>query len=416
MSAAKKPEPPGGWPGMVRAALRDAPESDPSVMDGAAWLQLLADLERAGRLVLGGAAPASELDRAEGWRHLVSLLRLGAGEMVTAVDPDRPRFEWNDGTAKWGLDCADALYAQAAVRDGAVYRVRGHRGSVRFLGLQLIARMRAVADLDADEFDTDADGRFELRLGGRKPDRGNWLALPDDVTALIVRQFFYDWDREAPAALEIERIDDGPRRPPRLASPGGIAAQLRVLGRFVHDNTAWWARVAVAKRDEHVNAFPEDAGGLGHVASASQKYQAFGIGYFRLREDEALLIEVKPPEAKYWSIHLGNHWMESLDFANHQSSLNGHQAGLDADGFFRAVVSLRDPGIPNWLEPAGHTEGSMIYRWNQAAAAPVPGTRVVPFAEIRAVLPAATPVVSPDERRTTIEKRREHVRRRYARS
>ena len=30
---------------------------------------------------------------------------------------------WNDGTGKWGLDCADALYAMAPVRAGAVYRI-----------------------------------------------------------------------------------------------------------------------------------------------------------------------------------------------------------------------------------------------------------------------------------------------------
>ena len=125
---------------------------------------------------------------------------------------------------------------------------------------------------------------------------------------------------------------------------------------------------------------------------------------------------MKPPAAKYWSIHLGNYWMESLDFANHQSSLNGHQAVLDADGVFRAVVSLRDPGVANWLDPAGHAEGSMIYRWNQADGAPIPAARVVPFGEVRAALPPPTQTITPEERVAMIERRREHVRRRYARA
>ena len=62
--------------------------------------------------------------------------------------------------------------------------------------------------------------------------------------------------------------------------------------------------------------------------------------------DEALLIEVEPPEALYWSVALGNYWWETIDYANHQSSLNGFQAVLDDDGVFRAVVSRRDPGSP----------------------------------------------------------------------
>jgi hypothetical protein len=287
---------------------------------------------------------------------------------------------------------------------------------VHFLGLQLVARMRAVSDLDGDGLALAPDGSFELILGGEQPASGNWLPLPEDASALIVRQFFYDWDTEVPAHFEIERIDAGPRRPPLTVAPGGIAAQLEALGRFVHDNTAWWKEIANAKRDPYVNTFPDDAGGLGAVASASQKYQAFGIGTFVLAEDEALLIEVKPPRAKYWSLHLGSYWMESLDFANYQSSLNGHQAVLDVDGFFRAVIARADPGVPNWLDPAGRSEGSMIYRWNQADGAPIPQARVVKLADLRATLPPGTPSVSAAERAAALERRREHVRRRFARS
>ncbi len=407
------PQPPAGWPGMVRAAGRMAASDGPADV-AAAWDDLLATLREAAELVGAPGAPESPLDRAEGFQHLGVLLRMGLAEMQVPIDPERPRFGWADGTGKWGLDCADALYAQAPVRGGAVYRVRGRRGSVHFLGFQLVARMRAVADLDADDLDVAADGSFELVLGG--PERpGNWLALPDDATTLITRQFFYDWEREEPASFEIDRIDEGPRgEPARVAAPG-IAAQLRALGHFVCAGTAWWDEVARAKRDGAVNQFPDDGGGLGAVGSASQKYQHFGIGYYRIAPDETLLIEVKPPPAKYWSLHLGNHWMESLDFANHQSSLNGYQARLDADGVLRAVIALKDPGVPNWLDPAGHAEGSMIYRWNQSQEAPIPEARVVKLAELYGALPDETPVVTPLQRAAAVEMRREHVRRRYGR-
>jgi hypothetical protein len=107
--------------------------------------------------------------------------------------------------------------------------------------------------------------------------------------------------------------------------------------------------------------------------------------------------------------------MESLDFANHQSSLNGHQARLDRDGVFRAVVAHRDPSVPNWLDTAGHAEGAMIYRWNQADSAPVPAARMVKLSELRDALPTDTPRVTPAERAQAIERRRAHVQRRFAR-
>lgn len=429
MSDSAKPEAPGAarsqpaappaasWPGGVRRAGRSASGDETAAATGQAWSQLLDELRRAGEIVLAPGGPTSALDRAEGFHHLGVLLRNGLGEMQVEIDVERPRFHYSDGTGKWGLDCADALYASAALRGGHVYRIRGHRGSVHFMGLQLVAGMRAVDDLDGDALALEPDGSFELQLGGPKPERtgANWMALPDDASTLYIRQFFYDWDRELPASFEIERIDDAPRREPTRVEIGGIAAQFEALGRFVYANTDWWDQVARAKQGEHANTFPDDGGGLGAVGGASQTYQSFGIGCYCLAADEALLIEVTPPSAKYWSLHLGNRWMESLDFANHQSSLNGHQAVLDEDGVFRAVVCLEDPGVPNWLDPAGHAEGSMIYRWNQADGSPIPAARLVRRAELRSLLPATTASVRPEERRAAIERRREHVRRRYGR-
>jgi hypothetical protein len=410
---AKVPEAPKGWPGGVRAAGRAAPDDAEDLHTSAAWENLLTQLRRAGDLVLADGAPATPIDRSEGWRHLGSLLKSGLSEMLDDRDADRPRFYWADFSGKWGLDCADALYASAPVRAGNVYRVRGKRGSVHFLGVQLVAHMGGLDDLDVDTLEIEPDGTFELTLGGSEIE-GNWMALPEGATTLHVRQFFYDWDSEQPAHLTIERIDDGELREPPRVAPGGIPRQLEALGRFVHDNTEWWARIAQEKRALK-NSFPDDAGGLGSVGSGSQKYQSFGIGYFDLAEDEALVVEVKPPKAKYWSLHLGNYWMESLDFANHQSSLNGHQAVLDTDGVFRAVVSKHDPGVPNWLDTAGRDEGSMIYRWNQADGAPIPAARVVKLSDLRRVLPPETGTVTLEHRAATIERRRAHVRKRLIR-
>jgi hypothetical protein len=147
----------------------------------------------------------------------------------------------------------------------------------------------------------------------------------------------------------------------------------------------------------------------------AQKHQAAGTCYFSLAEDEALLIEVRPPQAKYWSFDVCNFWLESLDYANHQSSLNGRQATLDGDGLFRAVIAHHDPQVPNWLDTVGHRVGSLIYRWNIADSAPYPATRVLKLAALRDCLPPDTPTVAAAQRAAVIERRREHVRRRFAR-
>ena len=40
--------------------------------------------------------------------------------------------------------------------------------------------------------------------------------------------------------------------------------------------------------------------------------------YFELADDEALVVEVTPPPCDYWMIALHNHWMETLDYVNHE--------------------------------------------------------------------------------------------------
>ena len=96
----------------------------------------------------------------------------------------------------------------------------------------------------------------------------------------------------------------------------------------------------------------------------------------------------------------------AVEFIQRQSSLNGHQAHIDADGRFRAVISLEDPGVPNWLDPAGTLQGMIIGRWYEADALPIPTLHAVPFKELRRHLPPETPTVTTAERAEQLRTRR----------
>lgn len=395
------------------AADRWATGTAEALLDGSAWRRFT---ERLGALdghVRSTLAPSDPATRADGYRYLCMLLRNAFDVAIEDIDPDRPRIAWLTRRNKIGWDCPDALYANVAIRDDAVYRITGVRGSVHFLGLQVMAGIRTIANGHDAEWAANADGRFELVVGG--PERaGNWLPLGPGADTIWIRQFFYDWDRETPAPLWIDRIDDGPRTSPSgLLDAAWMARRLDAVATNVEASVALWLGTAAALRERYCNVFPTEA--FGGTAMGAQAHQAAGTCAYRVGVDEALLFEVAVPRAKYWSVDLCNVWLESLDYANHQSSLNGHQAIVDDDGVFRAVVAHRDPGVPNWLDPVGHTDGSMIYRWNLAEATPYPALRIVPCDDVRRHLPATTPIVTPEERAAVIERRREGVRRRFAR-
>jgi hypothetical protein len=61
--------------------------------------------------------------------------------------------------------------------------------------------------------------------------------------------------------------------------------------------------------------------------------------------------------------------------------------------------------VPNWLDPAGYTEGGIYGRWYDCSAEPTPTIRRVKLAELRDHLPEDTPHITPAERREEIARR-----------
>ena len=105
------------------------------------------------------------------------------------------------------------------------------------------------------------------------------------------------------------------------------------------------------------------------ATGGGQSTNVYAGGVYELGPDEALVVEAHVPIAPlYQGFHLANLWGESLDYANHQSSLNAFQSERDADGAFRYVVAHRDPGVANWLDTTGVPVGFMTFRWTYAEA------------------------------------------------
>ncbi len=130
-------------------------------------------------------------------------------------------------------------------------------------------------------------------------------------------------------------------------------------------------------------------------------------GAYELADDEALITEVKIPEAyKYWSIILTNELYETTDWYNNQSSLNDMQGVIDSDRIFRTVISARDPGVHNWLDTAGYESGAIQGRWFGANATPNPSIRKVKLVDVWDHLPAVTKRVSPQDRAIALRNRR----------
>jgi hypothetical protein len=78
-----------------------------------------------------------------------------------------------------------------------------------------------------------------------------------------------------------------------------------------------------------------------------------------------------------WNFQIDNWWMESLDHVNRKVWVNSVQAKYEADGSVVLVCADRDPGYGNWIDLAGHRQGTGLWRWIEAAGHPVPECKVV---------------------------------------
>jgi hypothetical protein len=81
----------------------------------------------------------------------------------------------------------------------------------------------------------------------------------------------------------------------------------------------------------------------------------------------------------------------------------------------RFVLSAIDPGVANWLDTAGHSNGAMLLRCVRTETAPVPSTRVVKVDDVVSALPAGTAMITREERARVIEGRRRAVYERFRR-
>jgi hypothetical protein len=353
-----------------------------------AWAEFCDALKQAGDAVLVADAPDDPLTRAEGLRYLTRLLRAGLESSLEFGDARFPAFySLSHETLKIGADNPDNRYLNARIDGRCEYRLRGTRGTVHYLAFSTKAGgygstggLAPTGFLDSTTLAVDGDGRFEVAVSARQRP-GNWLPMQVESAMLIVRQTFLDRATEIPAALTIERVPaDGAPEP---LQPATVAAQLAGAARFVAGTArvfAEWARDFALRPNELP---PQDQG----------RYQAAGgdpsihyfHGYWTLAGDDALLIDVpRIPRCDSWNFQLNNYWMESLDYRHHRIHVNKHTATYRPDGGCTIVVAPRDPGVPNWLDTAGHTLGTMCFRWIGADEIVQPVARVVSRTALRA--------------------------------
>jgi hypothetical protein len=377
------------------------------------WADQMDNLKAVGDQLLAESGRGdTEARRQEMYAYVLGSLSDGYLNYVSA-DLAHPTWTplWNHGFNYGGAN-PDYAYMLAWVDPKGSYRISGYRGTARFVEItQTFTDMlgppkpgaRTVATNDLDSLHIGKDGYFSVILSPERPAgyTGDWWRLDPTTVTLLMRKTAADWRHEIDPRIAIDRLDSAPP-----ITPEERAQRFSNLKNWMATRLEAEMRLARYYREHHgVNTIKKSEL---RAADSGPWAQVYLDGTFEIADDEALVLETAvPAKCRYWQILLADDRFTTINWVDHQSSLNDAQARLDKDGRFRAVISARDPGVPNWLDTNHERWGIIQMRWNRCSEAPTPTVRRIPLKEVRSVLPADTPVVTPAQRQEQLRARHE---------
>jgi len=395
-----------------------------------AWYAFCDALKVAGDKAFKDANPPSPLHRADAFRFLTQNLGQAFPLALETADPAWPLIHYfTHPTMKLGGDVCDFTYRQAWISGEHTYRITGRKGTARWFNLTVQGPKPAKipgtdwpplhepfgdipeCNILGSQIETDAEGNFELFVGG--PERSaNWLPTTPGSRKLFIREAFDAWG-ETPTFLTIERV--GMDAPKPLPTAGRMAEAMAWAGDFVTGvmrdwpEHSWMTSGGVCDPDQP-NLFPADKSA--NSADDAKRGRMAANMVWRVQPDEALIVEMDWHDG-FWLFGMGGVFVESLDFLYRPVSYSPSRTKVDADGVVRMVIAHDDPGVHNWLDTQGFTDGNLGYR-NLMSQNPAQfRTRLVRRSELMAQLPADTALVTRDQRAAMLLERYRAIKLRF---
>lgn len=395
-----------------------------------AWRRFCAQLADAGDLAFKDANPGAPLLRADALRFLTQNLGQAFDLALETHDPAYPQIhQLCTPYRKLGGDVADFTYRQAWIDGVHEYKITGRRGTARWLNVTVQGPRPATipgtdwpslhepfgdipeSNIFGHQLHADPDGTFELYIGGPERDE-NWLPTTPGSRKLFIREAFDDW-HETPTTLTIERLGMDSPRPP--ADPRRIIAAMDWAGDFLTGAMRDWPEHAWNYSGgvcdpAYENEFPPDKVADDDADLKRGRMAAHMV--WRLAPDEALIVEMDHHDG-FWIFGMGGVFGASMDFLYRPVSYTPARTAVDGDGVVRLVIAHDDPGVHNWLDTQGFSNGNLTYRNLMSRNATTFRTRLVRRRDVLDALPPDTLRVGPVERAQQLRDRYRSIKLRY---
>lgn len=293
--------------------------------------------------------------------------------------------------SRWGIDNPDSIYRVIPISGDETYRIHGRVGSTRLTENHFTLwdpDMGTVDVLDGSGLVLADDGTFTITVDSDPANgRPNHVQSSPKAHEFYIRDVLLDWATEDPNALRIERLGGPPSTPARTPDE-----QAELTARFMLHYAEFTTKLSKGMRMRKANDFSLAVSG---EKTGMLRNQVYVGGHFALEEDDAFVIRVNDGGAAYFTVPIANVWGTTLEIVDRTSTLNKAQAVPDPDGTYTFVLCKEDPGVHNWLDTCGLSEGMLTLRMSG-----FPGKRptsdvsargeVVKRTDLQATLPEGT--------------------------
>jgi hypothetical protein len=329
----------------------------------AAWQffqQMLADVTK---VVTQDAE--SERELLEGLRVIARVSSL-CSQLSVEADLDRPSFfDMCSDNRMIGGPNPDGNYYLAMIRGDRRYRITGARGTSAYLGFQILAGTGLTPRRMSNYIsDTDLEltpGEFALVLSADEPSDlagARWLQIPEDASSVVVREYLGDRGSEELATLRIEALDPGPLAP---LTDDELAEQFTAMAWTLMKLATLHRTIKPELLERPNTLLTAEAADLG--AADTTPDNLYMMGTFRLDPGQALVLDIAPPDTRYWNVTLESIWHECLEPRRRHSSVTNRGVQPDSDGRVRIAISAEDFGFGHWLDTGGRHRGFVVVRW-----------------------------------------------------
>jgi hypothetical protein len=329
----------------------------------AAWQffqQMLADITK---VVTEDAE--SERELLEGLRVIARVSSL-CSQLSVEADLARPSFfDMCSPNRMIGGPNPDGNYYLAMIRGDRRYRITGTRGTSAYLGFQILAGTgltpRRMSNYVSDSQLSLATGEFTLVLSSEEPadlDGAHWVNIPADASSVVVREYIGDRSTEELATMQIEALDPDPLTP---LTDDELADQFTAMAWTLMKLVTLHRTIKPELLETPNTLLTAEAADLG--AADTTPDNLYMMGTFRLEPDQALVLDIEPPNTRYWNVTLESIWHECLEPRRRHSSVTSRAVRPDADGRVRIAISGEDLGFGHWLDTGGRHRGFVVVRW-----------------------------------------------------